>query len=199
MPAMPWDEEDWDNLSWEEKLERIKEWISRNRTQAAGIGLGLAGATIVAAPALITAPAVGALGVLGFGSGGIAGGSLAAGVQAIIGNVAAGSWFASLTSTAMGGYGLAGLTTAVQSAGVCTSAAGIVTAIMNGNGREDDGNTDKAGPPSPKGPKDDGDGSEAEKTPRANQDGHHDKDFDGETALLDDSETSDEESFIQLR
>lgn len=23
MPAMPWDEEDWDHLSWEEKLERV--------------------------------------------------------------------------------------------------------------------------------------------------------------------------------
>ncbi|EGZ73426.1 hypothetical protein NEUTE2DRAFT_33679, partial [Neurospora tetrasperma FGSC 2509] len=145
MPAMPWDEDDWDNLSWEEKLERIREWLSRNRLQAAGIGLSLAGATVVAAPALVTAPAAGALVPLGFGSGGVVGGSLAAGVQAIIGNVAAGSWFASLTSTAMGGYGLAGLTTAVQSAGVCTSAAGLITAILNGNGREDDGNTDGAG------------------------------------------------------
>ncbi|ESA42935.1 hypothetical protein GE21DRAFT_6016 [Neurospora crassa] len=180
---MPWDEDDWDNLSWGEKLARIREWISRNR-QTTGIGLTLAGATVVAAPALVTIPAVG---------------SLAAGVQATIGNVAAGSWFASLTSTAMGGYGLAGLTTAVQSAGVCTSAAGLITAILNGNGREDDGNTDGAGPTSPKGPKDDGDGSEAEKTPRANQDGHRDKDFDEETASLDDSEASDEESFIQLR
>lgn len=118
-------------------------------------------------------------------------GSLAAGVQAIIGNVAAGSWFASLTSTAMGGYGLAGLTTAVQSAGVCTSAAGLIRA-MRGNEENDDGDPDGAGPPSPKGPKDDGDGSEAEETPRASQDGHCDKDFDGETALLDDSEASEE-------
>ncbi|KAL0472090.1 hypothetical protein QR685DRAFT_225335 [Neurospora intermedia] len=171
MPTMPHDEEGGGDF------ERLRRWIKRNPIQAAGI---IAGTTVFAAPAVVTAPAVGALGVLGFGSGGIVG---AAGVQAMIGNVAAGSWFASLTSTAMGGYGLAGLTTAVQSAGVYTSAAGLITAILNGNGREDDKNTDGAGPTSPKGPKDDGDGSEAEETPRASQDGHCDKDFDGESTL----------------
>lgn len=59
----------------------------------------------------------------------------------MIGNVAAGSWFASLTSTAMGGYGLAGLTMAVQSAGVCTSVAGLITitGLLNRDGDEEDG------------------------------------------------------------
>ena len=38
------------------------------------------------------------LGVLGFGSTGIVGGSLAAGIQSWIGNVAGGSWFATLQS-----------------------------------------------------------------------------------------------------
>lgn len=103
----------------------------------------------------------------------------------------------------MGGYGLAGLTTAVQSAGVYTSVTGLITAMLNrnegGDDDEDDSDdTDGAGPPSPKGPEDDGDGSGAEKTPRASQDKPRDKDFDEETTLFDDSGASDEESFIQV-
>lgn len=40
---------------------------------------------------------------LGFGTAGIVGGSIAAGIQSIIGNVAAGSLFATLTSLGMTG------------------------------------------------------------------------------------------------
>ncbi|CCC07089.1 hypothetical protein SMACR_12734 [Sordaria macrospora] len=205
MAGFPWDEEEWDGLSSEEKREKIKDWIKRNRTTAASIGLGLAGATIVAAPSLVTAPFVGILGLVGFGSGGIVGGSFAAGAQAMLGNVVAGSWFASATSAAMGGYGLAGLTTAVQSAGVYTSVAGLVSGLLNGNGHEgddEDGNaetsTDEAGPSTPKGPKDDRDGSGAEITSRASQEIPREKDFDEETTLFDDSGASDEDSFIQV-
>ena len=202
---------------------QIKDWIKKNRATAASIGLGLAGATIVAAPSLVTAPFVGILGLVGFGSGGIVGGrlrasikpstlltnncagSFAAGAQAMLGNVVAGSWFASATSAAMGGYGLAGLTTAVQSAGVYTSVAGLVSGLLNGNGHEgddEDGNaetsTDEAGPSTPKGPKDDRDGSGAEITSRASQEIPREKDFDEETTLFDDSGASDEDSFIQV-
>ncbi|KAL1794495.1 hypothetical protein ACET3X_007916 [Alternaria dauci] len=45
------------------------------------------------------------LGVIGFTAGGVAAGSIAAGIQAGIGNVAAGSLFATLTSAGMAGYG----------------------------------------------------------------------------------------------
>lgn len=123
----------------------------------------------------------------------------------MLGNVVAGSWFASATSAAMGGYGLAGLTTAVQSAGVYTSVAGLVSGLLNGNGHEgddEDGNaetsTDEAGPSTPKGPKDDRDGSGAEITSRASQEIPREKDFDEETTLFDDSGASDEDSFIQV-
>ncbi|KAK3955789.1 hypothetical protein QBC32DRAFT_376384 [Pseudoneurospora amorphoporcata] len=203
MPAFPWDEEGWEDLSPEEKREKIKEWIKRNRATAASIGLGLAGASIVVVPALVTAPVVGILGLFGFGSGGIVGGSVAAGLQAMIGNVAAGSWFATLTSTAMGGYGLAGLTTAVQSVGTYATVTRLANGLWSRNeGKEDDGEdsayTAGAGPPSPKAPEDDGDGSGAEKTPRASQEKPRDKDFDEETTLSDGSGTSGEESFIQV-
>ncbi|KAK3400287.1 hypothetical protein B0T20DRAFT_181340 [Sordaria brevicollis] len=203
MPKFPWDEEGWDDLDAEEKRRRIKEWIRKHRTTAASVGLGLVGATIVVAPAVVTAPVVGALGLLGFGSGGIVGGSMAAGMQAMIGNVAAGSWFASLTSTAMGGYGLAGLTTAVQSFGAYTSVTGLITGLMNRNEDEDNGENDgedTAGPGSstPKGPKDDGDGSGAGKPLPATQDELQDKEFDEETPMFDESGASDEDSFIQV-
>lgn len=64
-------------------------------------------------------------------------------------------------------------------------AAGLIGAMM-GNEENDDGDADGVGPRNPKGPKDDGDGSEAEETPRASQDGHCDKDFDEESTLSDD-------------
>jgi hypothetical protein len=61
------------------------------------------GATVVvgvlAAPLVVPA----ALGTVGFSSTGVVGGSIAAGMQASIGNVAAGSAFAACQSMAMGG------------------------------------------------------------------------------------------------
>ena len=86
------------------------------------------GTTAVVAPAVataaVTAPAVttvaaggvlGAIGsylgiptilsAIGFGSSGVAAGSIAAGVQSSFGSVAAGSWFATLTSAGMAGAG----------------------------------------------------------------------------------------------
>ncbi|KAF2115547.1 hypothetical protein BDV96DRAFT_646540 [Lophiotrema nucula] len=46
------------------------------------------------------------LGAFGFTATGVVAGSIAAGIQAALGNVAAGSLFAILTSAAMGGYGV---------------------------------------------------------------------------------------------
>ena len=54
-------------------------------------GLAIGASVGVAAPAII----VGGLGLVGFGAGGVMAGSAAAGIQATIGNVAAGSLFAS--------------------------------------------------------------------------------------------------------
>lgn len=51
-------------------------------------------------------------------------GSLAAGVQSSIGNVAAGSTFATLQSAGTGGAGLAAVNGVVQAAGVLMTAAG---------------------------------------------------------------------------
>ncbi|KAF9510470.1 hypothetical protein BS47DRAFT_1487400 [Hydnum rufescens UP504] len=76
-------------------------------TLAASVG----GAVLCGALAPVLAPAV--LGIVGFGSGGVVGadtldfnnpvGSVAAGIQAGIGNVAAGSLFAGAQSVAAGG------------------------------------------------------------------------------------------------
>ncbi|KAF9520216.1 hypothetical protein BS47DRAFT_1336190 [Hydnum rufescens UP504] len=66
-------------------------------TAAVGVG----GAVLCVGLAPFVAPPV--LGVPGFGSGGVAAGSYAAGLQASIGNVGAGSWFASAQSVGAGG------------------------------------------------------------------------------------------------
>lgn len=52
-------------------------------------------------------------------------GSIAAGAQAGMGNVAAGSLFATLQSAAMGGYGAATVNGIVQGAAVASSALGL--------------------------------------------------------------------------
>ncbi|KAH7116876.1 hypothetical protein B0J11DRAFT_583583 [Dendryphion nanum] len=59
-------------------------------------------AVALIAPAAIFSPV---LGLVGFTGVGIAGGSIAAGVQSAMGTVGAGSVFATLQSAAMGGYG----------------------------------------------------------------------------------------------
>ena len=63
--------------------------------------------------------------LLGFGTGGIVAGSVAAGIQSLIGNVAAGSLFASLTSLGMTGTlaTVAGVGAAVGTAGAVATAA----------------------------------------------------------------------------
>jgi hypothetical protein len=83
-------------------------------TTAAVIG----GVTLVAAPALVVAPVLSAV---GFTSTGVGAGSVAAGVQSGLGSVAAGSMFAGLQSAAAGGYGLAMANGVVQGAGAALS------------------------------------------------------------------------------
>ena len=71
--------------------------------------------------------AAGGLGatLLGFGTAGIAAGSLAAATQATIGNVAAGSLFASLTS-----LGMTGAFTTTAAGGGITAAIGAIIALI---------------------------------------------------------------------
>ena len=65
--------------------------VEKETLKKVGIGLGIGVAAGVAAPLVATA----ALGVAGFSPVGVVAGSAAAAVQASIGNVAAGSLFAS--------------------------------------------------------------------------------------------------------
>ncbi|KAL6235166.1 hypothetical protein BDW75DRAFT_240448 [Aspergillus navahoensis] len=77
------------------------EWASQNPALAASTTVG---AGVIAAPGLVVAPALSAL---GFSAGGVQAYSLAASAQSVIGNVAAGSMFATLQSAGTGGAGLA--------------------------------------------------------------------------------------------
>ena len=83
-------------------------------------------AKVVGGAALLVAAPYVLLPVLGFGSGGVAAGSLAAGVQATIGNVAAGSMFAALQSA--GAAGVSWLTTAAVAAAGAAGGAGVAAA-----------------------------------------------------------------------
>ncbi|KAL7795960.1 hypothetical protein V8C37DRAFT_372647 [Trichoderma ceciliae] len=100
---------------------------------AASVATG-AGILAVAAPAVVTAPILGMAGAAGFTPAGIAASSIASAVHASIGNVAAGSIFATMQSAAAGGYGLATLTTAAQAAGGAVAGVGGVTAWLKGSG-----------------------------------------------------------------
>ncbi|KAF3073856.1 hypothetical protein CFAM422_004231 [Trichoderma lentiforme] len=88
------------------------------------------GLLVVAAPAIVTAPLISLAGAAGFTSGGIAATSAATTVHASIGNVAAGSIFATLQSAAAGGYGVGVLTGAAQTAGGAVAGAGGLGGIL---------------------------------------------------------------------
>jgi hypothetical protein len=94
---------------------------------AACAAVGVVGLGMVVAPGLLTTPLLGAL---GFGPGGVLGGSLAAGAQAGIGNVAAGSTFAFLQSAGAGGAALATVNGVVQGAGLTTAGVAAVKAKL---------------------------------------------------------------------
>ncbi|KAJ8128554.1 hypothetical protein O1611_g5081 [Lasiodiplodia mahajangana] len=84
-----------------------------------------------------------ALAAAGFGAEGVVGGSIAAGAQAGIGNVAAGSTFATLQSAAMGGYGASIIAGGVQAVGaLAIGGAGVISAI-EAMGNENRGIPDK--------------------------------------------------------
>jgi hypothetical protein len=87
----------------------------------AGMWKKIGDACIAGSFAVLAAPVV--IGALGFTAGGVLSGSCAAGVQAMIGNVAAGSLFATLQSA-----GVLGLSTAAMTA-LFTTTAGLTLLV----------------------------------------------------------------------
>ena len=83
-----------------------------------GLGVGIAGITILG---IAGAPIL-----LGFGVGGIAAGSIAAAIQASIGNVVAGSAFAALTS-----LGMTGALAGTAAVGAALGTGGLVVYFKN--------------------------------------------------------------------
>ncbi|EGO59304.1 hypothetical protein NEUTE1DRAFT_145347 [Neurospora tetrasperma FGSC 2508] len=186
-----------------EKIKWAKEWIKNNPKAAAALGLTAGGLTVVAAPALLTGPV---LSFMGFGSSGIVGGSFAAAIQGMIGNVVAGSWFATATSAAMGGYGVPVVAAVGQGVGAAAAVAGGAYATKElrkeqadkegeGEGKDEGGENPKDPGNDGNGNGDDGTGTEEEKASRWRQSGLGRRDFDDESTLLDDSdsETSDKD------
>ncbi|KAL4750797.1 hypothetical protein BDW72DRAFT_109576 [Aspergillus terricola var. indicus] len=88
------------------------EWAAKNPGSAASTAAGLA---VIAAPGLVIAPMLSAL---GFGAGGVQACSLAASAQSVVGNIAAGSTFATLQSAGTGGAGLAVIDGVAQAGGL---------------------------------------------------------------------------------
>ncbi|KAF6039679.1 hypothetical protein EB796_002010 [Bugula neritina] len=68
------------------------------------------------------------LGAIGFGSGGVIGGSVAAGIQSSIGNVAAGSVFSALQSLGAAGLSMSGLAAATVTVG--SAASGVLVRMF---------------------------------------------------------------------
>ncbi|KAJ5637086.1 hypothetical protein N7490_006965 [Penicillium lividum] len=87
------------------------QWTIENPALAGAVVGAVVGATVIAGPALVTAPV---LSVAGFTSGGIQAGSAAAVVQSGIGNIAGGSLMAIAQSAGAGGSGLAIVNGATQ-------------------------------------------------------------------------------------
>ncbi|GME22478.1 hypothetical protein GTA08_BOTSDO13286 [Neofusicoccum parvum] len=97
---------------------QASDWVKENPYEAAAyLAIAIIFILIMAFMPQILAAA-------GFTSAGVAAGSLAAGTQSLIGSVTAGGTFATLTSAAMGGYGVGVVTGAVVGmAGAAASAA----------------------------------------------------------------------------
>ena len=82
--------------------------------------MALLSGILIGAGAILTVPTL-----LGFGATGVVAGSAAAAIQAAIGNVAAGSTFATMTS-----LGMTGVLSTLSFTGVGSIAAGIAAAIL---------------------------------------------------------------------
>lgn len=82
--------------------------------------MGLISTILIGAGSILTLPTL-----LGFGGAGIVAGSTAAATQAVIGNVAAGSLFATMTS-----LGMTGVLSALSATGVGSIVSGIAVALL---------------------------------------------------------------------
>ncbi|KAK1478990.1 hypothetical protein CABS01_14674 [Colletotrichum abscissum] len=130
------------------RLRKAADWVRENPGTTVCYGLSAGSLVVLAAPALVAAPA---LGLAGFGSQGIVAGSTAAGIQAGIGNVVAPSLFATLQSAGAAGYGAAVVNGAIQGgAGVSATAFAWLGAKKKDckkdcgeNGKEEEGGGDK--------------------------------------------------------
>ncbi|GKT62790.1 hypothetical protein ColTof4_01590 [Colletotrichum tofieldiae] len=112
-----------------------KGWASDNPGQAACYTVGAISLAVFASPALISTPALTAM---GFGAKGVVANSAAAAAQAGIGNVVAPSVFATLQSAGTAGYGAAIVNGAVQAGAGVTAAGsgGYITMKRWFNGKE---------------------------------------------------------------
>ncbi|KAI1097311.1 hypothetical protein F4804DRAFT_327962 [Jackrogersella minutella] len=104
-----------------EVAQHLAKWTAENPKSATMYGIA---GTAIIVPGAFSAPA---LGVIGFGAN-VMPGSIAAGAQAGIGNVAAGSLFATLQSAGAHGYGAAIVNAAVQAGGAATAGATFLRA-----------------------------------------------------------------------
>lgn len=128
-------------------------------------------------------------------------GSIAASIQAGIGNVVAGGWFATATSAAMGGYGVPVVAAIGQGIGVGAAFVGGAFAAKElrkeKEGEEARGGQGEDGdvPPndSKNDGKEDGAGTEKEKASCWRQSGLGRRDFDDESTLLDDGSDSEDD------
>ncbi|PWI64363.1 hypothetical protein PCL_10532 [Purpureocillium lilacinum] len=101
-------------------------WAVSHPGTAATCGTAGLGMVLAVAPAAVATPALGAL---GFGTGGIVGGSWAAATHSTIGSAVSPSLFATLQSAGAGGYGLAVVYPTIQGIGAAiTSFAGAAAA-----------------------------------------------------------------------
>ncbi|KFY32997.1 hypothetical protein V495_08530 [Pseudogymnoascus sp. VKM F-4514 (FW-929)] len=101
----------------------VLEWIAAHPGQSA---LLVVNGVLVFTPAAVTGPL---LSQMGFGAAGPVGGSVAAWLQSMLGNVGAPSIFAYLQSAAMGGYGVAAVNGVAQA---CAVISGGVVSMYSG-------------------------------------------------------------------
>ncbi|KAL4776240.1 hypothetical protein BDW60DRAFT_203289 [Aspergillus nidulans var. acristatus] len=95
------------------------EWAAENPGSAASTAAGIA---VIAAPGLVVVPT---LSILGFGPGGVQACSFAASAQSVVGNVAAGSTFATLQSAGAGGAGSAVINGVAQAGGLAVGIGNV--------------------------------------------------------------------------
>ncbi|PTB46428.1 uncharacterized protein TrAFT101_004121 [Trichoderma asperellum] len=102
----------------------IQQFLTENPIQTAFLFCGI---SMIATPAAVAGFI---LGVLGFSAGGVAAGSLAATMHAIINPITAGSLFAILQSAGAAGAGLVTVATAIQAAGAALIARPVYTILQ---------------------------------------------------------------------